>query len=105
LERDLILPGARLWGRVYDARTGHVHPGSSSANLLVSVRIQGHDYGAAVHGAEVDDQGSFAIDGLEPGVYLVNAFPLTVDGGVDWLRIGLLPGQDELELDIGVRAP
>ena len=45
------------------------------------------------------------IDAVEPGTYLVNTHPLTVNGDVDSFRVEPLPGQDELVLEVGVRVP
>jgi hypothetical protein len=102
LQQDLVLLGARVRGRVYLAETGAAIT-DRARDLEVSVRPEGHDYGSALRRARVDAQGSFAIDGLEPGTYLFNAYPLVVAGGSDSLRFVLLPGQDELVLEVGLR--
>jgi hypothetical protein len=102
LEQDLILPGARLSGRMYRV-DGEALP--ASTDVSVGVRREGANYAAAVRHARVEPAGSFTIDALEPGVYLVNAHPLVVDGGVDSLRVELLPGELEVVLDVAVRLP
>lgn len=103
VERDLVLPGARVAGRVFRAETGALVQ-ERARFLGVSARYAGPE-DRADRDAWVDEHGSFVIDALEPGVYLLNTHPLVVDGGRDSLRFELLAGQDELVLDVFVRAP
>lgn len=105
LERDLVLPGATLRGQVHAARPDLDLALDRRDPLQIGVRREGHDYPAAVRGTQVDVHGAFAIDALEPGVYLVNGYPLPVAGGRDSLRVEILPGQDELVLDVFLDRP
>jgi hypothetical protein len=104
LEQDLILPGARLSGRLYrvdgDALAAHT-------DVSVGVRKEGANHPAAVRHARIEPDGSFAFDALEPGAYLVNPVngPFVLDGGVDSLRVEILPGETEVVLEVAVRVP
>jgi hypothetical protein len=99
LERDLFLPGARLSGRVLRVDGGPLPDGPDSS---IAARNEERN---RMHTARIEPDGHFAIDALEPGVYVVNAHPLVLDGGVDSLRVEILPGVPEVVLDIPVRLP
>jgi RNA polymerase sigma factor (sigma-70 family) len=97
-ERDLVLPGARVHGTV--RRTD----GAPLPRYNMGVGLR-HPGDPGLRSVPVDVDGRFVIDAVEPGTYLLNTHPLILDGGVDSLRFELHPGEDELVLDVEVRAP
>jgi hypothetical protein len=99
-ERDLVLPGARVSGVL---RRSDGAPLSESSRLTVGLRAP--DGKVGLRSVLADEASRFTIDAVEPGVYLLSTHPLVVDGGGESLRLELLSGQDELVLDVFVRAP
>jgi RNA polymerase sigma-70 factor (ECF subfamily) len=71
VQRDLVLRGARLCGSVRGFRT---EPGVSSG-LLVSVRPRDREEPAAVRRIFVDLSGRYALEGLEPGTWILSTSP------------------------------
>jgi hypothetical protein len=71
ITRDITLPGTRVSGVVIDAATGLTlqHSGNLTIGLRIRDRIVGGPHGA------VDENGSFAIDAVEPGTWLVSTHP------------------------------
>jgi len=86
--RDIIVPGARVQGQVSAGSNGP----SLLEDLQVSLRPKGHDYPAAFRIVNVSADGSFSIDGLEPGVWVFGVWP------------GELAGPVELTIPEGVRS-
>lgn len=99
LERDLVVPGTRVFGSVTRS-DGSIGPLAS--NSRISVHLEGHEYPHAFCGGKVAPDGSYVIDGLEPGTYVVQSYPLKLDG-----RDRLVIGADDAELrfDALVRLP
>lgn len=99
LERDLVLPGASLVGRVRHAsgRTPRQDP-----PLSIGVRPEGHDYPAAIRHAWVGPGGNFTIDGLEPGAYRLTTHPLPLLQG-DWLPVEISSAEVEQHVDVLLR--
>ena len=74
-ELDLELPGSSLVGKVTGLPRDFAE---RPRNLRVGGRLEGHDYPSAVYTVEVGADGSFRIDGLEPGTWVLSSFPLTI---------------------------
>jgi hypothetical protein len=94
LERDVVVPGARLVGRVVRQAGG-----AAPRNLQVSVRPKGHDYPAAFRKVQTDGAGAFVIDGLEPGAWTVAVYPGRLVEG-DTTEVVLAPGERLVRLDL-----
>lgn len=79
VDRDLVVPGARLAGQVVAAS------GAPVKGRTVIAHLEGHTYSAAYFSVPVDDEGRYTFDGLGPG---------------DW-RVGV--GGDGLDAETSVR--
>ncbi len=95
--RDLVVPGTRLFGRVARADGPELNP---PGNLQVSVRLEGHNYPGAVKGGSVARDGTYAIDGLAAGTYVLSLWPLALDGRD---RVIIADSDLELRLDLLAR--
>lgn len=73
LERDLELPGTRLRGLLLEANTNA--PPTELVNQSISVRPRDHDYPAAFTDVILAPDGTFVLDGLWPGEWVVSGFP------------------------------
>lgn len=102
-EGDLVLAGARLSGSVRNGATHALIDGSSS-HLLIGARPRGHDYPAAVRSVFVDAAGRYALDGLEPGTWIVTAHPLTISPGGS-TEVVVREGETFVALDLVVGRP
>jgi hypothetical protein len=103
LAEDLALPqGTRLSGRVRAiAAAGGAEP--ISPRLRISIRLEGHDYPAGIHGVRVGPDGSFVFDAVAPGRYRVDAWPHRIAGTPEgFLTVEVAPGVPEIPLDIEV---
>jgi hypothetical protein len=100
--RDFRLGGTRLTGLVRRLDRGAVLAGTDRYEELW---LRSVDDDALFRRTFVDRDGRFALEALEPGTYLLDGFPLPVATGVGSLRIDVLPGAVELEVEVGVRAP
>lgn len=69
--RDIVVPGARVEGQVRAGSSDQSLP----EELLVSLRPKGHDYPAAFRTVDASADGSFSIDGLEPGAWVFGLYP------------------------------
>jgi hypothetical protein len=94
LERDVVVPGARLAGRIV-APAGR----SVAADLMISARPKGHDYPAAFRRVSPDPEGAWRLDGLEPGVWVVGVYPGELVEG-DLVEVSIAPGEQEVRLDL-----
>ncbi len=104
LEHDLVLPGARVSGTVYDSVT--LKPLSGYAGVLqVSVSKPGRKDPSAFQTVHVDAAGGFAIDMLDEGPWEISTFPLKVAATGERLAFTVAAGQTELQLDVQVQKP
>jgi hypothetical protein len=84
LNQDLTLAGTSVTGVVIDARTGQ--PVHSALVLHIGLRLR--DTKAEGPSGSVDDKGRFAVAGVEPGVWLVSAWPLQLVEGDHEITVG-----------------
>jgi RNA polymerase sigma-70 factor (ECF subfamily) len=104
LEHDLVLPGTRLSGTVYDSVT--LQPLAGLAGVLqVSISRPGPKFPSAFTSVDIDAGGHFAIDMIEPGAWELSTHPLKVAAGGAKLDFKIAPGQTELQLDVQVQRP
>ena len=73
LERNLELPGTRLRGLLLDANTNA--PPTELDKQSITVRPRDHDYPAALTDVILALDGTFVLDGLWPGEWVVSGFP------------------------------
>ncbi len=100
LERDLVVPGARLRGRILGVDPELLADPNRAA--VVNVHLEGHEYPAAFRSVAIRSDGSFAIDGLEPGRWLLGAWPIEIEGGEQ--RVDILGGMPVIDRDLSVRS-
>jgi RNA polymerase sigma-70 factor (ECF subfamily) len=104
LEHDLVLPGARLSGTVYDSVT--LEPLAGYAGVLqVSVHRASSNYPGALQSVEIDESAHFAIDMLDEGDWVLTVFPLEVAAAGAKLEFTIGPNQTEKQLDVQVQKP
>lgn len=77
LERDIELPGTRLRGLLLDANTNA--PPTELGAQTVAVRPRNHDYPAAFTDVILAPDGTFVLDGLWPGEWVVSGYPRKVE--------------------------
>jgi len=95
LERDVVVPGARLAGRVVAADGA----ATSLADLRVSAREKGHDYPAAFRTVTTGADGTFRLDGLAPGTWVVGIYPGRLVEG-QTIEVTLAPSERVVELEL-----
>lgn len=101
LKRDLVLPGTRLRGIAIDAATGR--PFAIRMEQSVSIHPQGAVFPGAIHDAPIGPDGTFVFDGLEPGVWVVSAFPRDLHGVADGkIEVTILPNEEEVPLTVTI---
>ncbi len=104
LERDIVLPGTRVRGTVFDSVT--LRPLTGYAGILqVSVHKAGENFPSALRTVQLDAQAHFAIDMLGEGDWELRTFPLLVAAGGNRLAFTLGPGETEKQLDVQVEKP
>ena len=104
IQRDIVIPGARLQGLVIDAETQAPWP-SSRPHVRVSIHLEGSDFPSAYLKTSVDSEGRFVADGVGPGAWLLDVstdawVPLVKDQ-----RFTVLASDFEVPLRIALRAP
>jgi hypothetical protein len=77
IERDLLLPGTRLRGLLLDAHT-HAPPTDLSSQSI-SARPRGHDYPGAFVSVLLAPDGTFVLDGLWPGEWVISGYRRKVE--------------------------
>jgi len=78
LERDLLLPGTRLRCLLLDATTNALPTDLSSQSI--AARPRGHDYPGAFVSVPLATDGTFVLDGLWPGEWVLGGFPRKIQG-------------------------
>jgi len=101
-EQDLLLAGARVRGTLRHP-DGRVPELGGARALRVDLVPEGRSDRSAHRLVSPDERGRYAIDGLEPGVYLLRSWPTEPVGGET--RVELRPGDVELIVDLIVSAP
>jgi hypothetical protein len=77
VSRDITFPGTRVSGTVVDGATGL--PWSGPGRLVIGLRPREGMIGGP--NGPVDAKGWFALDGIQPGNWLLSAHPLKLVGG------------------------
>jgi hypothetical protein len=104
VEKDIVIPGARLHGFVVDAETNE--PWSSARpRVTISIHREGANYPSAYLKTAVGADGSFVIDGLGAGAWMLDVYttrhvPLLKDQ-----RFIVLESDLEVPLRVALRAP
>lgn len=88
VERDLVLPGAFIRGRIVDKSTG----APLTETICAIHAISDGRTGFTCLFAYTDDSGNFCLRGLAPGSYKMEA---TSRGFVKWEKEGIEVGQDQ----------
>jgi hypothetical protein len=106
LDEDIVLPGSRLSGTVYDAGTHQPLDGQRQILEVCAYRDAKSNSGTS-RAARIDAHGRYAIDMLGAGDWLVVTSPWTVAaaGGGHSQPLHLTEGEDEHTLDLEVRKP
>jgi hypothetical protein len=104
VERDIVLAGARVTGRVVAEEAGRPW---SEEQLWVRVRLLGQPVHLARNQASPVDSrhGTFVLDGLSPGKYVLNTDPLPLASGPDTVEFTVSAGDERLDLEVAVRSP
>jgi hypothetical protein len=77
LTRDLELPGTRLRGLLIDAHTNA--PPTDLSSQSISARPRGHDYPGAFVSVLLAPDGTFVLDGLWPGEWVISGYRRKVE--------------------------
>jgi hypothetical protein len=106
LDEDIVLPGSRLTGTVFDARTHEPLDGTKQFVQVLVYRDAKSSSGTS-RMTHTDAHGRYAIDMLGAGDWLVVTSPWTVSpaGGGRALPLHLAEGEYEHTLDLEVRKP
>ena len=101
-ESDLVVPGARLEGRLFRS-DGELATCTIDSHPLVGVRPSGHDYPGAIRQLGAETDGTYRFDGLEPGTWVVTTWPVGLDAPDDRLVVTI--GEDDrlVTLDLRLR--
>jgi len=104
IEKDIVIPGARLRGIVVDAETGEAWS-SARPRVNVSIHREGANYPSAYLKTPVGADGSFVLDGLGAGAWMLDVYttgyvPLLKDQ-----RFTVLDGDFDVPLRVALRAP
>jgi RNA polymerase sigma-70 factor (ECF subfamily) len=95
---DLIVPGTRLQGRVSPLKEGEELP----TELFVAVHPKEHFYSSAIREGNVYPGGHYQIDGLEPGTWVIDIWPGTLEASIE---VEILAGTRTVEQDLRWRSP
>lgn len=104
LVQDLELPGTRLRGLALDASTGE--PWSRPLDQGLSIQPRGHDYPAAFTHLVLESDGSFVVDGLWPGEWVLGGWPFSarLPGGAEAV-LTILEGDVEVPVTVEFAPP
>jgi hypothetical protein len=104
VEEDILLSGMRLCGRVFDAST-RTPVSRSIGDLEVRARpAQGGTHSSEL-AAHVDSDGSYVIDMIGSGDWILTTSPLGLDAPGETISVRLLETEIEHRLDLTVRKP
>lgn len=78
LERDLVVPGAQLRGRVLGLTGAEL--ADTAAAHLVSAHREGHEYPAAIRTVSLRADGTFVLDAVEEGTWVISTWPRALVG-------------------------
>ena len=95
LEGDLVLPGTRVSGRVRDRSTGE--PGRGRHRHTVRAHLEGQTHSTAFHRTLIAADGSYTIDGLEPGLWRIGPSGTSLE---DYLEVRVRAEDIELGVDL-----
>lgn len=90
LVRDVVLPGARLWGRVEGLRAG------APALQVLLYPAEGRPARAPVDPAT----GEFSLEGVEPGSWRLRTQPLPLRSPSQTVPVEIVPADVELRVDL-----
>lgn len=76
LKHDLLLPGTRLRGLLLDASTNA--PPTELDKQSITIRPRDHDYPGAFVSVPLAPDGTFVLDGLWPGDWVLGGYPRNV---------------------------
>ena len=103
-EEDIVVPGMRVSGTVYEQGT-HAVLGRVGYHGVVSICRPGDSDASLLHFTQVDEAGHFALDLVEPGEWELRFGP-------DWLgrleapqRITIAPDESDRQVDVELRKP
>jgi RNA polymerase sigma-70 factor (ECF subfamily) len=97
LVRDVVVPGARLRGKItFEERAGGK---PMTRERSISARPKGHDYPAAFRDVLVGAGGNYRIDGLEPGTWILSVYPGRFVEG-ETIEVTIAPTDTMVVLDL-----
>lgn len=104
LERDLTVPGTRVFGLVSDAGTQQPLAGYAGV-LRIALHKPGESFSAAMHEAVLDDSAGYAVDTLDEGEWEVVTYPIDLSAPDKRVRFRIEKGETQHRLDLEVRKP
>ncbi|MBL8857968.1 MAG: carboxypeptidase regulatory-like domain-containing protein [Planctomycetes bacterium] len=99
VERDLIVPGARVAGRVTGLAPDLLADPSGAP--VLSFHREGEDFPAAFRSVSLHRDGTYAIDAVGPGRWVASLWPVAFDG--DSVTVDVLEGVRIVQRDFNVR--
>ncbi|MEM7516557.1 MAG: hypothetical protein AAF368_06515, partial [Planctomycetota bacterium] len=93
--RDLVLPGTRVRARVVD---GEGAPLTGQRGFPVGAHPKGQTHTAVLYSSELSEDGTFVLDGLGPGEWIIGA-------GRGGASVNLTVDETDLELNVTITVP